>query len=253
LDKENSKEMILQVKVKEVGEKGGPGSGNWGHAGIPGSVGGSIPRDSGMSIASGSTWLERYEAAKGKPHPYALELEKERAEFAALKQQAREEAQQGKSDKMKYPRVEKGSYQAELVRNDKLLNSPDVLKKVQVPEYLYHVTDRSNIDSVMQKGILTGIPRSSSEGLILGAYLTDDPRDIIAHQSDIRFKDPVVIRVRTAGLKLRLDPEYFAYGPDSTKADALEFVAGVNAGEEQYAMYSTTPIPTGNLEVTDKW
>ena len=250
MDKENGKEMILQVKVKEVGEKGGPGSGNWGHAGISGSVGGSQKRSVAMSIRSGPDWMERYESKSGRQH---AQERKERAEFAALKQQAREKAQQGKSDKMKYPRVEKGSYQAELVRNDKLLNSPDVLKKVQVPEYLYHVTDRSNIDSVMQKGILTGIPRSSSEGLILGAYLTDDPRDIIAHQSDIRFKDPVVIRVRTAGLKLRLDPEYFAYGPDSTKADALEFVAGVNAGEEQYAMYSTTPIPTGNLEVTDKW
>ena len=246
MGKENSKEMIIQVKVKEVGEKGGPGSGNFGHAGIPGSVGGSAPTEIIDAAAMKKAHAAEKRLAKKK-------AEEEAAELAALRQQAREEAQQGKSDKMKYPRVEKGSYQAELVRNDKLLNSSDVLEKVQVPEYLYHVTDRSNIDSVMQKGILTGIPRSSSEGLILGAYLTDDPRDIIAHQSDIRFKDPVVIRVRTAGLKLRLDPEYFAYGPDSTKADALEFVAGVNAGEEQYAMYSTTPIPTGNLEVTDKW
>jgi len=47
--------MIIQVKVKEVlvDEKGGPGSGNFGHAGIPGSVGGSAPSGGGASsIAS---------------------------------------------------------------------------------------------------------------------------------------------------------------------------------------------------------
>ena len=67
--------MLVTIRVKT---KGGPGSGNWGHAGRKGQRGGSIPRDSGMSIASGSTWLERYETVKGKPHPYALELKKER-------------------------------------------------------------------------------------------------------------------------------------------------------------------------------
>jgi len=35
--------MKMLVKVKEVGEKGGPHSGNFNHKGIPGSVGGSMP------------------------------------------------------------------------------------------------------------------------------------------------------------------------------------------------------------------
>jgi len=64
--------MKLIVRIK-----GGPGSGNWAHIGRAGVVGGSAPRDSGMSIASGSTWLERYERVKGKPHPYAAELKKD--------------------------------------------------------------------------------------------------------------------------------------------------------------------------------
>lgn len=65
--------MIILVKVK-----GGPGSGNWAHIGRQGVVGGSAPRDSGMSISKGSDWLDRYERVKGKSHPYALQLKKDK-------------------------------------------------------------------------------------------------------------------------------------------------------------------------------
>jgi len=47
LDKENGKEMILQVKVK-----GSASSGNWRHSGIPGQVGGSLPGGSGSAVSS---------------------------------------------------------------------------------------------------------------------------------------------------------------------------------------------------------
>jgi len=49
---------------KEIGEKGGPGSGNWGHAGRPGMVGGSAKRSVAMSIRTGRDWQERQQAAK---------------------------------------------------------------------------------------------------------------------------------------------------------------------------------------------
>ena len=45
---------------------GGPGSGNWAHVGRPGFLGGSAPRNSGMTIAKGQDWLARQAAAKGK-------------------------------------------------------------------------------------------------------------------------------------------------------------------------------------------
>ena len=51
--------------------KGGPGSGNWGHRGIPGKVGGSSPRGAGLSPTSGKDWLQRYEKRTGKKHPIA--------------------------------------------------------------------------------------------------------------------------------------------------------------------------------------
>jgi hypothetical protein len=47
--------------------KGGPGSGNWGHAGRPGKRGGSVPKASGMSLATGQTAQQRQALAKLSP------------------------------------------------------------------------------------------------------------------------------------------------------------------------------------------
>lgn len=53
---------------------GGPGSGNWAHVGRKGQVGGSATRETGMTVAKGKDWLDRYEKAAGKPHPLAVEI-----------------------------------------------------------------------------------------------------------------------------------------------------------------------------------
>jgi hypothetical protein len=66
--------------------KGGPGSGNWGHAGRPGAVGGSAPRSQAMSVRSGQDWLERYQSAAGKTHPLKTQIAK-----AAEERQARQD------------------------------------------------------------------------------------------------------------------------------------------------------------------
>lgn len=49
-----------------ITRKGGPGSGNWGHAGRKGSRGGSLPRSTAMSLSTGATAQERQEAARGQ-------------------------------------------------------------------------------------------------------------------------------------------------------------------------------------------
>jgi len=60
--------MTIFISIQS---KGGPGSGNWGHRGIPGKVGGSSTRGAGMSPTSGKDWLQRYEKKTGKKHPSA--------------------------------------------------------------------------------------------------------------------------------------------------------------------------------------
>jgi len=61
---------LISISIQS---KGGPGSGNWGHRGIPGKVGGSSPRGAGLSPTSGKDWLQRYEKRAGKKHPKAME------------------------------------------------------------------------------------------------------------------------------------------------------------------------------------
>ncbi len=68
---------------------GGPGSGNWAHAGRPGQRGGSQPREGGMSLKSGQDWLRRYETVKGRKHPFEIWMEKTREEEARKTEEAR--------------------------------------------------------------------------------------------------------------------------------------------------------------------
>lgn len=53
-----------QLDSADPFELGGPGSGNWGHAGRPGIRGGSVPKSSAMSIATGRDAADRQAARK---------------------------------------------------------------------------------------------------------------------------------------------------------------------------------------------
>jgi hypothetical protein len=64
---------LLDAQVKVAVQEGGPGSGNWGHAGIPGQRGGSAPKGgegAAMSLKTGKTADER--RAEAKAGGYAL-------------------------------------------------------------------------------------------------------------------------------------------------------------------------------------
>ena len=63
--------MIIQVKVKEVvqGEKGSAYSGNYGHAGIPGSVGGSAPTGGGSGSSNIRGSFEVLSRVSNSSHP----------------------------------------------------------------------------------------------------------------------------------------------------------------------------------------
>lgn len=56
----------MSLKTLFEALKGGAGSGNWGHAGIPGHRGGSMARSFAMSRTSGRDWQERQQTKKGK-------------------------------------------------------------------------------------------------------------------------------------------------------------------------------------------
>jgi len=56
-------DIAIQI-IDNYIELGGPGSGNWGHAGRKGKRGGSLPRSRAMSRRTGKDWRKRQAAAK---------------------------------------------------------------------------------------------------------------------------------------------------------------------------------------------
>lgn len=84
-EEEEAAKWVAEHQSEEGGplDFGGPGSGNWGHRGRPGKRGGSLPRESGMSIKSGQDWLERYKVKAGKEHPFAAKAKKTKKEKKA--------------------------------------------------------------------------------------------------------------------------------------------------------------------------
>lgn len=131
---------------------------------------------------------------------------------------------------------------------DSVINSPEVLSELNVQEYMYHVTDRKNLKSIEKEGLKFGSPRASSTGEIRGVYLTDSVEDLSKQGGDIGGGDTVVLKVKTKGLDLRLDPEYYYYD-DKTEKGAKKYVELINEGAESYALYSPKSIPVSHIEV----
>lgn len=133
---------------------------------------------------------------------------------------------------------------------DVALNDPTILKHLKPPAIMYHVTDASRIESIKRNGLKQGT-RSSTEGQVRGVYLTPDPNDFEKEGVDIELKDPVVLEISTKGLSLRLDPEYYSFDAIDKKS-LLDYVRGVNAGEEMYALYSKKPVPARAIRFSVK-
>ena len=70
----------LKMSEADDLDLGRPGSGHWAHLGRRGEIGGSKPRESGMSVKSGETWLERYKAKTGRAHPHEQAMKRDRAD-----------------------------------------------------------------------------------------------------------------------------------------------------------------------------
>ena len=136
----------------------------------------------------------------------------------------------------------------ELDQADDLINSPDVLSLLKIPEELTHVTTMERIDSIKKNGLMVNKDRVSTEGFIRGVYFSDNPNDIVEHQGDMKVsrESAVVVTIKTKGLTLRLDPEFFYYD-DKTKKGAKDWVESINDGFEAYALYSRDGIPASSI------
>ncbi len=178
----------LEIDLDELEVYGGPGSGNHGHAGIPGHHGG--------SAKEGAKPTKKPEPKKS-PEP-------------------EEEAPPFENQDLRF--------------NDEYLNDQnpeiqDTLKE-KMPKYLYHVSERKAVDSIMKEGLVGGKGRGIDDEGETGrrVYLTNE--DGIAEVLDMGrdgLKDPVVFQIPTADLNLRLDPEFYG---DNTSDDVVNWIKG---------------------------
>jgi len=110
-----------------------------------------------------------------------------------------------------------------------------------MPDVLYHVTSGDRIDAIKKNGLKLGQDRSTKEGIIAGVYLADDPREIFG-SGDMPLRNPQVIAVKTKGLKLRFDPEFYDY------STAEELHKALKSKDTSYMVYSKKPIPASAIQ-----
>lgn len=138
---------------------------------------------------------------------------------------------------------------------DRLLNHPDVLKELKIPDTLYHITIKRNVPSILKHGLKLRQDRSNLEGQTRGIHLSNDPVEI--YSSDIALPGNAVVAVKTKGLKFRLDPEFFdikdEYNPgyEMSLAGAKEYVRDVNKGDKALVVYTKAAIPSSHVSKTN--
>jgi hypothetical protein len=128
---------------------------------------------------------------------------------------------------------------------DALINHPEIRSGLKIPAVLYHVTPKSNANSIAKNGLQPGHAAVSDRTQGRGVYLTDHPDSV--RQEGVNTDNTDVYQVKTSGLNLRLDPEYF---PGSTVESAKQYIQDVNSGTENFALYSRDPIPKSALTKT---
>ena len=148
-----------------------------------------------------------------------------------------------------YPRKEekkekeKSTFKDEKLRKtDERINTSEILSKLDIPPYLYHVTNRKNRDGIQKSGLVMGQKKTDDVGESEGrVYLTGDPYSILDF-TDI--SDPVIVKVSTKGVNLRLDPEY--YGEDNTSEIISRSNKKTSLLRDLY-MYTTNTISKDNI------
>jgi len=82
---------------------------------------------------------------------------------------------------------------------------------MRVPDSLYHITDESRKNAIVNVGLRSGMSRISvNHGPIEGIYLCDDWREMLSQQPDWLGRRLAIFEIDVRGIKnkLRLDDEF---------------------------------------------
>lgn len=243
-----------------VVRKGGEGSGHYDHQGIPGHQGGSLPGKGGGSVNSpykigdnvaytGMFAGRPVTNKKGKITNIKIDEDDDTTvryeiSFPLKGGIAKYEISGDVGEQADELRVIPSGYKADDVfaESDVALNDPKVLSQLKIPEKMYHVTSRASAQNMTKVGLIAKAGTAKGKYVTdRGAYITDNPLGVLDTQEDINIKDPVILEINTRKLNLRIDPEYY------TNTDPQSYVRGINAGEEEYALYSRKDIPPSEI------
>jgi SPP1 gp7 family putative phage head morphogenesis protein len=128
---------------------------------------------------------------------------------------------------------------------DLVINAPESLAQIETPEFLFHVTERKNAKAIKKDGLVKGKNRVDDVGETGSrTYLTNDPYGI-TDSPGYEDLDLVAVKVKTKGLKLRLDPEYY---PEFTADEALEFATKKVGYDGGFYGYTYGKIPKSAID-----
>jgi len=143
---------------------------------------------------------------------------------------------------------------------DRKINSPSILSKVKVPKELFHVTRKKLVDKILNKeGLKVNQKRVTKLGPTKGKIYLANDCFVVLDDPEWDNVDTVVFKVKTAGLKLRLDPEYYYMFLDKDgEVDGKELVKYANSKPGPGLMgglnvYATRDIPKDKVRVTTEY
>ena len=128
---------------------------------------------------------------------------------------------------------------------DALINTPETLSKINIPDYLFHVTPKDRLKTIKKEGIKPNKKRVTKIGSPKGkVYLTNDQYAILDSYEWDNI-ETAILKVATKGLKLKLDPEYYGdYAKDLDKLVELANTKPRIGFLYGLFMYSEKPIPS---------
>jgi len=131
-----------------------------------------------------------------------------------------------------------------LAKVDAMINRLKVLSQIEVPSFLYHVTQKSKVFQIKNHGLRSGKMRVDDTGETGNRiYLTNDIYGI-ADSPGYEGLKLQAIQVSTKGLKLRLDPEY---NRDLSIAKVIKFANTKPGPGGGLYMYTTKVIPKSKI------
>lgn len=149
-------------------------------------------------------------------------------------------------------RREKSTFKDPILRKvDEAINTPEILKRIRIPDVLYHVTSSKNTaEQIKKNGFSIDKKKTSQIGESDNrVYFSNDPYAIMDSFEFDDISDPQIIKVSTDALDLRLDPEFYQDFADDSDALVKHINAKLLQGKRQTDLYVYSVDPVHSTQI----